>query len=721
MRLLAFSLLLAGAHGFRAAAPRGPFTKIVNLLNHLTVELQSEHDNEKKIFDKWLCWAQKLQGKCENIVADADQQINELQAKVAKDEAQKGALLQEVAEHQIDAERAQAAIENAKSLREQENAKFMVEQSEHSDCVNKCQEALQALAKVGTNGAANVGIGELGYETGAFLQAHTEIANKLKSLKIKERNLSPDQIDALDSFLQGKTSNASLEQVAGMLRSIEDQCATSLSAARNEEEARQTSYVQVFEANSKLLAASTESANTKNSRAANKLQSATDTANTLAEIEEEQRQAQLQIQMLQKDIPTRKTLQEKRNEAIKDEIRAIQEAINFLGEARSISVSFLEVSSKIRDEKKEAARKEAADKLSEISKQDSNVAMIALQVKSGGTAFDKVIKMVDDMISNIEKDQKEAKAHFEYCEQSTADLAAAQDKLANDGKVLEATIEKEKAIQEDLGAQLRAEQDQIRNNGIAAKDASEQRQAENAEFKAQEDAALKQRDLLNRAIEVLEAYYSTVQGAGEGAEGSVSTATGGFSFVQISEHANPLGSAYGPYGPSDTTYASTLAPLPSDMTISIAGGPSNMGEDEPRGIANKQWAGSKKGRSAVSLLQDAINENEKESQARRNDENECQAEYQALQQRLDESTEAAREAICEINLQLARSQQDMVKAETDQGMWKRDTEINRATRLVNDKECTDLLQTYMQRSAVRKQEVEALNSVRAVLRNYNNQ
>jgi len=705
MRLFAIFFLVAGAHAvsYSSFAPRGPFSKIIKMLNNLQVELQGEYDNEKKIFDKWLCWAQKLQGQAQEIVSNTNDEIVELQSSTKSAAAEQARLQQEAAEHQIDAERAHNAITNAKTLREKENEKFIEEQSDLTECVSQTRDALDALAKVGANGAANAGIGELGYETTGFLQANSGIAAKLKSLNIKSKHLDADQQDALNSFLQGKTSNASIEQVAGMLRSIEDSCSDNLSAIQKAEKDRQQSYVEVFESNSKLLAASTESANTKTSRAAAKLQASVDAANSRQEAEERTRQAQLQLQTLERDIPARKATQEQRAHAIQDEIAAIQQATAALAEAREY-VSLLEVSSKTRDEKKDAARAEGAAVLAKVSEKDSNVAMIALQLKNKNTTFDRVITLIKDMIQMVEKDQANAKSHFEYCEKSSSELAAQQDKLENQGKVLEATIEKEKATQEQLGEQLRDEQDQIRNNGIAAKDAAEQRKNENEEFNQSETDGTKTLDLLQRAIEVLQAYYSGVSGAGEATAGSVSTATGGFGFIQLHEATT-----------------STFTIPPSDLTegggAHVQGRPSINGE-EPIGSPNKQWGGSKKGRQVVTLLQSAINDQKAEMQAARDAEEEAVAEYTAVTSRLEESTNAAQTAITEINMQLSRSQQSMVKAEKDQVNHGKDSEINRAARLVNDKECTDLLQTYMQRSAVRKQEVEAMNAVMAVLRNY---
>jgi len=336
--------------------------------------------------------------------------------------------------------------------------------------------------------------------------------------------------------------------------------------------------------------------------------------------------------------------------------------------------------------------------------------MIAMQLKTEGTTFDRVIRLISDMMANVERDQQAAQAKFEWCEKSTEDLASQKDKLENDGKVLEASIEKEKATQEQLGESLRAEQDQIRNNGIAAKDAADQHTNENADFNRAEMDGTKTLDLLQRAIEVLQAYYSSVSGAGEGTAGSASTATGGYGFIQL--HAKT--SQPDPY----TNFAVTpTADLTNNDLGNLAGAASANGI-EPMGSPNKAWGGSKKGRQAVAMLQQAMNDQKADMQAARDTESESVAEYTAMTNRLEASTQAAQESITEINMQLARSQQSMVSAEKNEVAHGKDSEINRAARLVNDKECTDLLQTYMQRSAIRKQEVEAMNAVMQVLRNY---
>merc|ERR1719399_358805 len=114
------------------------------------------------------------------------------------------------------------------------------------------------------------------------------------------------------------------------------------------------------------------------------------------------------------------------------------------------------------------------------------------------------------------------------------------------------------------------------------------------------------------------------------------------------------------------------------------------------------------------MLQDAINDSKAEMSARAAAEAEAQAEFDNLISRLSESSMTCRDAKIELNMALAESQQKMTQAEQAQKNHRKDTELNRAARLVNDKECTNLLATYLQRSQVRQTEINSMNAVKAV-------
>lgn len=715
MRLFAISLLLAGAHAVQTGvnAPRGPFSKIIKLLDNLMVEIQAQYDTEKKLGDDWICWAQKLQGQKEEVAANADANLMDMQSRIDSAAASYGQLSGEVAEATADAEKYQATIENAKTLRAKENEKHTDEVGKLADCVQQSREASQALAKVGATGAAVGGIGELGYDTGSFLQAHTEIQEKLKHLNIKDKNLDPDQLDALNSFLQGKTSSASLEQVAGMLRAIEEQCTKDLDYENKVERERQTSYLHLYESNTALLAAATESANTKTSRQAAELQKRVNAQNEMQDLQNIGRDARKVLQQLEHDIPTKKSMFEQRQTDMMAEKAAIAEAVRALTDARSY-VSLLEVSSKTKDEKKEAIRKEGVEQLSKIADKDPNVAMIALQLQSKSFSFSKIIQLVAEMIANVEKDEANARAKFDFCEKSTVDLKNQADRLSDQGQSMESQIEIERANQEAIQGQINDEDDQMANNKAAIESAGKQRASEVDEYKKAQADGQKTNDLLNRAIQVLRAYYSGQNGAGEGVAGAVSTATGGWAFIQM--HSE-VPTNYDPYPPADTDEAFSTSALSN--LHGVQGRASNMG-DEPTGVPNTQWGGTKQGQAAITMLQEAINDSKAEMDARAAAEAECQAEFDGLCARLQESSDTCRDTKIELNMALSESQQRMTSNEQGLKMHRKDTELNRAARLVNDKECKVLLETYLQRSQVRQMEINSMNSVKVVLENYQN-
>jgi len=168
----------------------------------------------------------------------------------------------------------------------------------------------------------------------------------------------------------------------------------------------------------------------------------------------------------------------------------------------SASASFVQVS--------EGVAKRALAFLEEVRQEAKSPQLdfIALALKGKKVGFEKVIKMIDDMVATLKNEQSDDDSKKEYC-------SVQMDSLDDKKKSLERSVSDEEAAMEDADAGLATTRDEIEALGAGIKaldkavgEATEQRQKENAEYKSlfASDSAAK--ELLNFAKNRLNKFYN---------------------------------------------------------------------------------------------------------------------------------------------------------------------------------------------------------------------
>merc|ERR1719223_2378473 len=111
-----------------------------------------------------------------------------------------------------------------------------------------------------------------------------------------------------------------------------------------------------------------------------------------------------------------------------------------------------------------------------------NLIALALQGKKGG--FGKVVKMIDEMVVNLKKEQQSDDGKKEYCE---AQLDEAEDKQKQQQQSIadsEKAIEEAEGLIATLTSEIKALQEGIKALVSSVAEATEQRKQENEEYKA---------------------------------------------------------------------------------------------------------------------------------------------------------------------------------------------------------------------------------------------
>jgi len=153
-------------------------------------------------------------------------------------------------------------------------------------------------------------------------------------------------------------------------------------------------------------------------------------------------------------------------------------------------------------------QRNALHALGSAKAKDSRLALISMALRGGAKSFDKVLKMIDEMVALLGEEQTSDDAKKAYCEK---ELDAAEDekkvldiKLSDLEKAIDDTEESIATLTEEVKALLKG----IKDLDAQVKEATTNREDENAFYKKtmQEDSAAK--DILKMAKNRLAKFYA---------------------------------------------------------------------------------------------------------------------------------------------------------------------------------------------------------------------
>merc|ERR1719310_893052 len=287
------------------------------------------------------------------------------------------------------------------------------------------------------------------------------------------------------------------DQIVGILKAMKDDMEAELKEAIAAEEKAIAGFGELKASKEKEIEMATEAIETKMGRAGELAVSVVQTKDALEDATEEAAETTKFLSTLEKDCATKEKEMAERTKMRNMEITAISEAIGILNDDDALDVfkkalpsSFVQTVGFLQkaDERASRARKSQALLAAVASKtKDTHLNLLLytlgskLKLKSAG-GFEDVIKMIDDMVVLLGKQQKEDEKQKTYCEdefeKAADEEAASKTKLAQtDAKLAELTDAIGTLMEEisALGASIEA-----LDKSVA--DATEQRKEEHAAY-----------------------------------------------------------------------------------------------------------------------------------------------------------------------------------------------------------------------------------------------
>jgi len=448
--MLLFILAMSGPGLASAEMQQGanPIRKIVTLLQNMQKEIEAEGAKEKELFDKFMCFCSGSSDELTKKAADAKAAIEELTAKLKSEEAEKVQLGQDLIAHKSDREGAKSDIAEATMLREKEASEYAAEKADSETNIGAMAKAIPALEK-GMGGAA-------------LLQMPG--GNRLSKIVESYPNMDTEDRKNVIAFLQenGDYEPAS-GQIVGILKGMKDDMEAELKEAIAAEEKAIAGFAELKASKEKEIEMATEAIETKTGRSGEVAVSIVQTKDGIEDTTEELADTEKFITQLATECKTKEGEWAEKCKVRAEEVKAISEAISILNDDDALDVfkkargasfvqeqlGFLQKSNNLAS-KAQKAQAIIAAAAGKANNAQMNVLLytlnshLKLASKGKSRGLESVIKMIDDMVVLLGKDQSDDDKSKTFCEdeleKTTDEQTAATEKKAQvEAEISEAT------------------------------------------------------------------------------------------------------------------------------------------------------------------------------------------------------------------------------------------------------------------------------------------
>jgi len=483
------------------ASLANPIRKVVTMLQSMQAKVQEEGEKEQALYDKYMCYCKTAGGDLQASIAKAGSSISELGTKIKAAEEQKVVLGEELKTAQSDRTAAKSAMAEATAVREKEAAVYAAEKADADKDIAAVDKAITAIS----TGMA-----------GSFLQ--TGGAQMLKQILMsKHDTLMDDERQDVIAFLSGSQEYAPQSgQILGILKQMGDEMKKGAAEAAAAEADAIKTFDGLMAAKKKEVLALTKEIETKLERVGTLGVEIAQMKNDLGDTEEALIADKEFLANLDQNCETKKKEWEVIVKTRAEELAALADTIKVLNDDDALELfkktlpsaaSLMQVQMSTNDSRKKALfLLQKVLKASE--KRNPQLELIALALKGKKIGFDKVIKMIDDMITTLKVEQADDDAKKEYC--ATAFDQADDKKKGLERAVsdLETAIENAKEDIAKLGEEIDALKAGIKELDKMVTEATEQRKEENEDFKSLMASDTAAKELMKFAKNRLNKFYN---------------------------------------------------------------------------------------------------------------------------------------------------------------------------------------------------------------------
>lgn len=436
------------------------------MLQQMQEKVTEEGKREKQLFDQFMCYCKTGQKDLQNAIEAAESKLPQVGSGAQQAISLKDQLEKELIQHRKDKEDASATVAQATALREKEARAAAQESSDLRSNIEAIGKALAALAK-GTQGS--------------FLQ--TSAASRLQRLTI-DADMSSSDRDLLSAFLSAGDAAPSGE-IIGVLKQLKESLEKNLADTVATEQTRIKGHQDMMAAKEQEMAATQQAIESK-------LERVGQLGVAIVNMEGDERDSASSLEKnrefladLSRTCTSKKVEWEARSSARGEELLALAETIKLLNddEAQDLfkktlpSQSLLQLQVSSKEMQRAAMRTLTASKYA-----DPRVDLILLKLRHHGGNFESIMKMIDEMVRVLKKEQADDEAKKDYCEKEIRKAEDEKKGLDQSAEDMQKSITEAKGSLEALAQELAALGQGIADLDKQVSEATGTRKEENEDF-----------------------------------------------------------------------------------------------------------------------------------------------------------------------------------------------------------------------------------------------
>jgi len=492
-------------------------TRVVGLLKDLQSRIEKDGAGEQAAYDKYACWCEETSGKSAATISSLRDLLKTTGNTILRLKGSIATLSSEIQGLAEDIKKNEDQQAELTSVREKENAAFLAEKLEMEQAIAALEKAITVL---GDATSASF------MQTSKWTSSLSEVISKLSktSLVIKYNDRQFAALQELSGKRLGSSYAPQSATIQGMLSDMYHTFTNNLQTSTAEEAKAHRNYEDLIATYQEELAKLQETLVKKEAAKTEDEIQLADATQTFAD-SEDQLKAEISLFDTTKESCAEKTEDwSKRSSLRKMELDGVKKALEVLTSdeakelfAKSIkpgfsgggASSFIQVASLTDTATGDQKALTVLEKRAEES-QSFRLAALAADIRMQDHGhFDAVIKSIDDLLAQLDEEEKEDIAKVDSCKEEYKDLTSSKNDLDWKIENNKAKVQKhEKAISQKTEAkEVTIESIEDADKQLA--DMLKERKEGNDAYKKAKDDDEKAIALLRKANQALAKYYET--------------------------------------------------------------------------------------------------------------------------------------------------------------------------------------------------------------------
>jgi len=480
-----------------------PIRRVVGLLQKMQQEITAEAEKDEELNERFVCYCSKNDGELSKETADLRAKLPVLKADIETAQSEKAQLDLELTAHQTTRTEAKQAIAAATKQREKEAAEFAASSAELKGNIAATESAQDALHR---------GL------TGSFLQSPS--AGALRAVLLADTRLGREDRESLTAFLSQQDTaqyTPASGEVIGILHRMQEEFKASLKDITTAEDSALADFQGLVAAKEKEIQAATEAIESKTARAGEAAVKIVSLKNDLKDTQDSLGEDELFLMDLKKNCASKAKEYDERKQMRNEEQIALSETIKLLNSDDALdlfkqtlpSPVLLQSADHDRDLRRKALKilqrvRGAGDRAVDLN-------FITLALRGKKTGFDKVIKMITDMVAQLKVEQKDDEKHRDWCNNEFATSGAQAKDLDRRAADLGTKAAEAQQAVDAIGEDLAGLRDGLKALDRSVEDATTQRKDEHKQFLAEQQDNNAALQLLEMAKNRMSKFYNPSQ------------------------------------------------------------------------------------------------------------------------------------------------------------------------------------------------------------------